>query len=71
MILYISNGLIHDLEIRRQDRLEENLLRAKTKYNMKLHEFMEYGNYMKLLELSNKYGLELEEPNTPPIKVKK
>ncbi|MDR2773319.1 MAG: hypothetical protein LBC19_01020 [Tannerella sp.] len=71
MILYISNGLIYDLEVRRQHRLEEDLLRAKVKYNMKLNDFMEFNSYKKLLELSNKHGLNLEEPKTPPIKVEK
>jgi hypothetical protein len=71
MIFYISNGLIYDLEIRKQNQLEENLLRAKIKYNTKLQEFMEYRNYRKLLELSNRHGLNLEEPAKPPVKVKK
>jgi hypothetical protein len=71
MILYISNGLVHDLEIKRQNRLTEDLLRAKVRYNTKLREFMEFGSYKNLLELSDKYGLELEEPDTPPIKTGK
>ncbi|MDR2383892.1 MAG: hypothetical protein LBD76_08450 [Prevotellaceae bacterium] len=71
MILYISNGLIHDLEIKRQNQLKEDLLRAKVRYNTKLREFMETGSYRKLLELSDKYGLELEAPDTPPIKIEK
>jgi hypothetical protein len=71
MILYISNGLVHDLEIKRQNQLKEELLRAKIRYNTKLREFMESCSYRKLLELSDKYGLELEEPNTPPIKIEK
>jgi hypothetical protein len=69
MILYISNGLIYELEIRKRSRLEENLLRAKVKYDSKLQELMEYRNYRKLLELSKKYGLGLEEPKEPPIKI--
>jgi hypothetical protein len=62
---------MYDLEIRRQNRLEEDLLRAKVKYNTKLTDFMEFNNYGKLLELSNKHGLNLEEPEKPPIKVEK
>jgi hypothetical protein len=71
MLLYISNGLIYDLEIRKQNQMKEDLLRSKIRYNMKLLEFMEFGSYKKLLELSNKYGLHLEEPENPPIKVEK
>jgi hypothetical protein len=71
IILYISNGLIYELEIRRQNKLEEDLLRAKVKYNMKLTEFMEFGNYRNLIDLSNKYNLRLEEPEKPPMKVEK
>jgi hypothetical protein len=71
IILYISNGLIYDLEIRRQGKLEENLLRARAKYNMKLTEFMEFFNYRNIIDMSNKYDLDLEEPKDPPIKIKK
>jgi hypothetical protein len=69
--LYISNGLIYDLEIRRQNKLEEDLLRAKVKYNMRLIDFMKFSNYQNLIDLSNKYNLQLEEPENPPIKVEK
>jgi hypothetical protein len=71
IILYISNGLIYELEVRRQNQLEENLLRAKVKYNMKLKEFTEFYNYRNLIDLSNKYDLKLEKSNKPPIKVEK
>jgi hypothetical protein len=71
IILYISNGLIYELEIKHQSKLEEELLRAKVKYNMKLKEFIEFGNYRNMIDLSNKYDLKLEEPNKPPIKVEK
>jgi cell division protein FtsL len=71
MLLYISNGLIYDLEIRRQSQLEEKLLRSKIKYNLRLQDLMEYNSYGKLLELSKKHGLNLEEPDNPPIKVEK
>jgi hypothetical protein len=63
--------LIYDLEIRRQNQLEENLLRSKVKYYFKLEEFMEFNSYGKLIELSNKHGLNLEEPDKPPIKIEK
>jgi hypothetical protein len=71
IILYISNGLIYDLEVRRQNKLDEDLLRAKVKYNLKLKEFIEFSNYRNILDLSNKYDLKLEEPNKPPIRVEK
>jgi cell division protein FtsL len=71
ILLYISNGLIYDLEIRRQSQLEEKLLRSKVKYNLKLQDFMEFNSYGKLLELSKKHGLNLEEPNNPPTKIEK
>jgi cell division protein FtsL len=71
MILYISNGLIYDLEIRRQNKLEEDLLRAKVLYNTKLLEFTEFSSYQKLLDLLNKHGLNLEESDNPPFKVEK
>jgi hypothetical protein len=71
MLLYISNGLIYDLELRKQNQLEEDLLRSKIQYNMKLLEFREFGSYKKLLDLSNRYGLHLEEPENPPFKVEK
>jgi hypothetical protein len=71
MVLYISNGLIYDLELRNQNKLKEKLLRAKVRYNLKFQDFMEFNNYSKLLELSEKHGLNLEEPDKPPIKVSK
>jgi hypothetical protein len=70
-IVYISNGLIYDLEVREQSRLERDLLKVKVRYNMKLNEFQKFGNYQNITNLSNRYGLELEEPTTPPIKVDK
>ncbi|MDR1582817.1 MAG: hypothetical protein LBS55_06095 [Prevotellaceae bacterium] len=71
IILYISNGLIYDLEIRQQRKLEENLLKARVKYNTKLIEFREFGNYSNIINLSKKYNLGLEEPEKPPMKVEK
>jgi hypothetical protein len=71
MILYISNGLIYDLELGKQNQLKEKLLRAKVRYNLKFQDFMEFNNYGKLLELSEKHGLNLEEPDKPPIRIKK
>jgi cell division protein FtsL len=71
IILYISNGLIYDLEVRRQNKLDESLLRAKVKYNMKFMEFIEFSSYRNIIDLSNKYDLKLEESNRPPIKVEK
>jgi hypothetical protein len=38
---------------------------------MKLKDFMKFGNYKNIIDLSNKYDLQLEEPDTPPIKVEK
>jgi hypothetical protein len=70
-IFYISNGLVYDLEIREQNRQGERLLEIKAKYNMKLKEFNEYGNYQNISNLVNKHGLNLEEPSSPPIKVEK
>ncbi|MDR1886954.1 MAG: hypothetical protein LBQ70_03475 [Prevotellaceae bacterium] len=68
-VLYISNGLIYDLEIDKHNRLENSLLKSKTRYNMKLNEFMEFGNYRNIINLSNKYNLGLEAPDSPPVKV--
>jgi hypothetical protein len=62
--------LIYDLELKKQNQLDEDLLRVKIRYNMKLQEFMEFSSYQKLLELSNKHNLNLEEPEKPPIKIK-
>jgi cell division protein FtsL len=63
--------LIYDLEIRKQNRLEERLLKVRTKYNVKLNEFNEFHSYQNIIDLANKYGLNLEEPSNPPFKVKK
>ncbi|MDR2285868.1 MAG: hypothetical protein LBE04_00090 [Prevotellaceae bacterium] len=71
IILYISNGLIYELEVKQQNRLEERLLRSKIRYNLKLKEFTEFYNYRNLINLSNKYDLKLEESTNPPIKVEK
>ncbi|MDR0386148.1 MAG: hypothetical protein LBH60_08740 [Prevotellaceae bacterium] len=71
IVLYISNGLMYELEVRRQDKLEEKLLRAKVKYNTKLLDFRKFFNYRNLLDLSEKYDLKLEAPDRPPIKVEK
>jgi hypothetical protein len=71
IILYISNGLIYDLEIKRQNQLEEDLLRARTRYNIQLIEFFDFFNYRNMIDLSDKYELGLEEPEKPPVKVKK
>jgi cell division protein FtsL len=70
-IIYISNPLIYDLEVRKQNRLEERLLKVRTKYNMRLNEFNEFYSYRNIIDLANKYGLNLEEPSSPPIKVEK
>jgi hypothetical protein len=70
-IIYISNGLIYELEIRKQNSLERDLLKVKVKYNIKLNEFRKFGNYQNINELLNKHGLNLEEPATPPIMVEK
>jgi cell division protein FtsL len=71
VIIYISNGLIYDLEIRKQNRLEEQLLKVRTRYNVKLNEFNEFHSYQNIIDLVNKYGLNLEEPSNPPLKVEK
>jgi hypothetical protein len=71
IILYISNGLIYDLELRQQRHLEEDLLKARVKYNTKFIEFREFSNYQNIINLSNKYNLGLEEPAKPPIKIEK
>jgi hypothetical protein len=71
IIIYITNGLIYELEIRRQNELENTLLRSRTRYNMKFMEFIDFYNYKNLIDLSNRYGLGLEEPAQPPIKVEK
>jgi hypothetical protein len=57
------------LEIKEQERLEEILLRSKTRYNINLKEVMKFNNYQNLIELSKKYNLGLEEPKKPPFKV--
>jgi cell division protein FtsL len=70
-IIYISNPLIYGLEVKKQNRLEEQLLKVRTKYNVKLNEFNEFHSYRNIIDLANKYGLNLEEPSSPPLKVEK
>jgi hypothetical protein len=71
IIIYISTGLIYDLQIREQNRLENTLLRVRTKYNMQLLEYREFSNYQNLIRQLERHNLDLEEPATPPLKVKK
>jgi hypothetical protein len=70
-IIYISNGLIYELEIRKQNNLESELLRARTRYNIRFIEFIEFSSYKNILDRSTQYNLGLEPPSQPPYKVEK
>jgi hypothetical protein len=62
---------MYELELKQQNKLENDLLRARTKHNTKLLEYRKFSNYQTLIEQLNKHNLGLNEPEEPPIKVKK
>ncbi|MDR1898109.1 MAG: hypothetical protein LBR10_15110 [Prevotellaceae bacterium] len=70
-IIYIGNGIKHDLEARKYKKLEEKLIISKAKYNIKLMEMSELTTYSNLMKLLRKNNLNLRTPETSPVKIEK
>lgn len=69
-IIYISNGLMYNLEIKTYKDLETKLMRSKARYSVRLEEMARLGKYSNLLELLKKHNRQdLKIAKEPPINI--
>ncbi|MDR2425068.1 MAG: hypothetical protein LBD59_10165 [Prevotellaceae bacterium] len=71
-IIYISNGLMYNLEIKKYKDLETQLMRSKAQHSVRLEEMARLGKYSNLLELLKKHNRQdLKISREPPVNIGK